>query len=490
MYNPYYNPQLASKIAASGGGAPPAPYGGQPAPYGAPQGQPYGQQPPQGQGQGQYGGYPPQGGPPGGPHGGYQPPQQQQYQAYVNSHILKECVKDKKIEHMYPDSRLFQIAQDIAGKDPVNTLCAHWGVPQEVGFDFVKLALFDVVFLLDDSGSMRFGDGLIDELKFILGNVAFATGLFDTDGFSVRFMNQDIKGDNIRTEKQAIDIVNTAKFEDVTPLATSLKNKILDPLVYAADSAGTLRKPILIIIITDGRPTDNVHGEFQSHIQRVSDHFQGRGVVSFQIAQVGNDKGAQDFLASLDKDKAIGRLIDCTSNFEMESAEWKSKGLTLTKHHWYTKLLLGSIDSTYDNKDEDSKAPTQGPGGQASPYGGSHGAPPPSQYGAPPHQQYGGPQQGQYGAPPHGGPQHGAPPQPYGAPPQSPYGQPPSGHQHPPGLQAGYGSQSAPLPYGQQPGGYSQPGPYTGQAPPAQYNPTQGPGGPGYGSSGAYPGKK
>lgn len=37
-------------------------------------------------------------------------------------------------------------------------------------------------------------------------------------------------------------------------------------------------------------------------------------VVSFQIAQVGNDKGAQDFLAQLDSDKAIGGMIDCTSS--------------------------------------------------------------------------------------------------------------------------------------------------------------------------------
>lgn len=191
--------------------------------------------------------------------------------------ILKEAVKEKRIEHMYPEPRLLAMAQDLARKDPVNTLCSHWKLPKEVGFDFVKLALFDVVFLLDDSGSMRFGDGLIDELKFILGSVAFATALFDQDGFSVRFMNSSVQQDNIRTEKDAMDLVDRVRFEDVTPLATSLKNKILDPLVYAADRAGTLKKPFLVIIITDGRPTDNVHGEFQSHIQRVNDHFQGRG---------------------------------------------------------------------------------------------------------------------------------------------------------------------------------------------------------------------
>lgn len=191
--------------------------------------------------------------------------------------ILKEAVKEKRIENMYPEPRLLAIAQDLARKDPVNVLCNHWKLPKEVGFDFVKLALFDVVFLLDDSGSMRFGDGLIDELKFILGSVAFATALFDQDGFSVRFMNSSVQQDNIRTEKDAMDLVDRVRFEDVTPLATSLKNKILDPLVYAADRAGTLKKPFLVIIITDGRPTDNVHGEFQSHIQRVNDHFQGRG---------------------------------------------------------------------------------------------------------------------------------------------------------------------------------------------------------------------
>lgn len=338
MYNYYNDRQLASKVAAAQttGGAAPAAYGGQPpAPYGAPQAQPYGQPP-----QGQYQAYP-AGGPQGGPQGGYPPQQYQAYvnpqfyppfqQQYYNSpqqyayppqgqsqspyggapqygqpqqqpygvppqpygahaaasgpppdakvlmSILQEAVKDKRIEQMYPEQKLHQMSQEIARKDPVNTLCNHWKLPKEVGFDLVKLALFDVVFLLDDSGSMRFGDGLIEELKFILGNVAFATGLFDTDGFSVRFMNSDIRGDCIKTEKEAMDLVDRVRFEDVTPLATSLKNKILDPLVYAADRAGTLKKPFLVIIITDGRPTDNVHGEFQAHIQRVSNHFNGRG---------------------------------------------------------------------------------------------------------------------------------------------------------------------------------------------------------------------
>ncbi|CAZ85854.1 unnamed protein product [Tuber melanosporum] len=496
---------LASKMAAAQtqgapppGGAPPyqQPYG-QPAqqpgqypgypPAGAsPQGPAYAQQqyqpyqgyPPQGQpphGQPPYGQAPYAGAPPYGqsPAPGYgAPPSGPPPDANILLSILREAVKEKGIENMYPENRLVGIANDMAKKDPVNALCNHWKLPKEIGFDFVKLALFDVVFLLDDSGSMRFGEGLIDELKFILSNVAFATGLFDQDGFSVRFMNSNVQGDNIRTEQQAAALVDQVRFEDVTPLATSLKNKILDQFIYGQEQRNSLKKPVLVIIITDGRPTDNVHGEFQQYIQSVSSHFRGKGVVSFQIAQVGNDKGAQQFLSELDNDKAIGGLIDCTSNFELESMEFRKKGVELTKHLWYTKLLLGSIDRSYDSKDEDKKAanPPGAPGSAGYPAPG--GAQP---YGQPP---------GAYGQPPAGKPGQYPPQQPYGAPAAQQYG---GGYQHPQGPQPGYGaphgaSPPAPAygqaPYGQQPGyppqgqqGYPPQGGYGGPAPPSQYNP-------------------
>ncbi|PWW79477.1 hypothetical protein C7212DRAFT_291249 [Tuber magnatum] len=463
---PYGQPGQQQQQPGQYPGYPPAGAPPQAPAYAHQQYQPYQGYPPQGQpphgqppyGQAPYGGAPPYAQ---GPAPGYgAPPSGPPPDANVLLSILREAVKEKGIEHMYPDARLVGIANDMAKKDPVNTLCNHWRLPKEIGFDFVKLALFDVVFLLDDSGSMRFGEGLIDELKFILSNVAFATGLFDQDGFSVRFMNSNVQGDNIKTEQQAAALVDQVRFEDVTPLATSLKKKILDPFVYGPEQRNGLKKPVLVIIITDGRPTDNVHGEFQQHIQSVSSHFRGKGVVSFQIAQVGNDKGAQQFLSELDSDKVIGGLIDCTSNFELESMEFRKKGVELTKHLWYTKLLLGSIDSSYDSKDEDKKAANPSGVPVSAGYPAPGGAQP---YGQPP---------GAYGQLPAGKPGQYPPQQPYGAPPPQQYG---GGYQqHPQGQQPGYGQ----APYGQQPGyppqgqqGYPPQGGYGGQAPPAQYNP-------------------
>lgn len=483
---------MASKLAAASAGpvpppAPaPAPYGAPPGPYGQPPGagQPYpgyGQQPPQGYGQ------PPQ-----------QPPRQPMGNAKAFHSILKECVEENHIEQFYPDDRIMAIANRLAnsGKDPVGTLCQRWGVPAEIGFDFVKQALYDVVFLLDDSGSIRFSE-LEGELKGILQAAAFATSLFDEDGFSVRFLNSEIKGDNIRSEQEAMALVDRVAFNGETPLAGSLRNKILGPMV----DNGRLQKPLHVIIITDGVPTDSVRGEFQRYIRETMDRFIVRGVrskvVSIQIAQIGNDKRAQAYLQKLDTDPDVGSLIDCTSNFELESTQYANKGLTITKYNWYCKLMMGAIDKTYDDKDEEgaTSAPKpsnqQGvPGAPAQQYGapGQYGGPqpPPQQYGgpAPP---YGAPPQG-YGAPPPQGfgPPSGYPPPgqypPYGGPPQQQHGGQQGYPQQPPQGYGGYPPQGQYPPYGGPPpppqqqghapppqGG--QPGVYTGQAPPAQYNP-------------------
>ncbi|KAF8421056.1 hypothetical protein EV426DRAFT_610531 [Tirmania nivea] len=483
---------MASKLAAASAaqqhppaqGAPPVPYGQSPAP--GQQYPVYGQQPPQSYGQG--------------------PPRQPVGDAKTFYHILKECVEENHINQLYPDDRIMAIAKrlSICGKDPVGTLCQRWGVPLEIGFDFVKQALYDVVFLLDDSGSIRFSE-LEGELKGILQAAAFATSLFDEDGFSVRFFNSDVQGDHVKSEQEAMALVDRVAFNGETPLAGSLKNKILKPMV----EHGRLDKPLHVIIITDGVPTDSVRGEFQRYIKETLDRFVIGGVrskvVSIQIAQIGNDKKAQAYLHKIDTDPDIGSLIDCTSNFELESTQYAKKGLTITKFNWYCKLMMGAIDKSYDDKDEEgatgaSKPPAQYPaqgappqqygapgqyGGPQPPYGGP-GSPPPQQYGGPvpqygvPPQGYGAPQLQGYGLP------VGYPPQgqysPYGVPPPQQHGQ--QGYpQQPPQSYGGYPQQGQYPPYGgpqppppqkqgqRQHSQGGQPDVYTGQAPPAQYNP-------------------
>jgi len=202
---------------------------------------------------------------------------------------------------------------------------------------------------------------------------------------------------------------------------------------------------VLVITITDGQPAgeapNTIFDTIKYAAQQVSQQF-GPGGIAFQFAQVGNDQKAREFLGKLDEDPMIGRLVDCTSNYENESEEMAKQGVNLTPDLWVVKLILGAIDSSYDRKDE--KAGGAPPPGQ---YGAPGGAP---GYGQPPQGQYPPQGQQQYSAPQ--GQQYGAPQgQQYGTPQGTQYGSPAPGQQ-----QYGGGHQQGPPPGGR---GYGAPAP-------------------------------
>ncbi|EAW10470.1 putative transcription factor RfeF [Aspergillus clavatus NRRL 1] len=469
---------------------PPQPDYGRTAPPPPPQAQPYGAgYPPQQQAYGQP--YPPQGGqygqarpgPPGpsGPGGpGYGAPgggpparaTEQQISAYRQ--LLIGTIQEKNLQNFYPPDKLDSLVQTLANDAPgkVERLVHEWGVPQEVAMDVMKLSLFDVILYVDDSGSIEFEEKGMrkEQLRQILGIVATAASTFDQDGISVRFMNNMEVGDGIRSVDDVNRLVSRVRFAGLTPLGTSLKNKVLDPMVVGPARAGRLQKPVVIITITDGQPAgephDTVANAIRYAVEEVSRTQYGRGAVSFQFSQVGTDNKAREFLASLDEDPQIGNLIDCTANFEVEQDEMSRANppIHLTRELWCAKLMLGAIDSSYDTKDEKAA-------GRA---GGSGGPPPPS---GPPAGQYGGYNQGQnYGQPGY-----------YNQPPSSGYPQPgPYG----PGQGQGQGQGYNQPPYSPAQGGPPQPGygqPYGGYggAPPAP--PADPYGRPPSGAPGGYP---
>ncbi|PYH73426.1 putative transcription factor RfeF [Aspergillus vadensis CBS 113365] len=422
--------------------------------------------------------YPPQNAPyPGGPGGpgapygapGGAPPaaraSDQQIAAYRQ--LLIGTIQEKHIQSFWPPERLDRLVQTLANEAPgkVNKLMHELRVPQEVAMDIMKLSLFDVILYVDDSGSIEFEERGVrkEQLVQIIEIVAAAASTFDDDGISVRFMNNAEQGDGIRNADDVGRLVSRVRFQGLTPLGTSLRNKVLDPMVVGPARAGRLQKPVLVITITDGQPAgeplDSVSSSIGYAVSEVARTQYGQGAISFQFSQVGNDTKARDFLASLDEDPRIGSLIDCTSNFEVEQDEMSRAvpPVYLTRELWCAKLMLGAIDSSYDTKDEKAAGRAGGPG-----------APPPGPPSGPPG---GAPRGGQYGG---GYSQPGYPPAPS-------YGQPQQGYGANPGYGQGYGQApyqsqgQAPAPgYGQQyGGGYGAPSPHPNQ--------------PGYGQSSGAP---
>ncbi|BGP35293.1 hypothetical protein JCM10296v2_007128 [Rhodotorula toruloides] len=333
------------------------PYGGQPGGY--PQQQGYGAPPPQ---QGMYGA------PQGHMMGGGGPATNPQ----VIATILRNCVQDQHIQSFYPPASLDSLAQRIAQSGALSRIANEWRIPMEVAMDLAKLALFDTVLLVDDSGSMAFEENgsRIDDAKLIVSRVATAATLFDTDGISVYFLNSKTVGNNVTNEQQAQQLLGGIKFSGLTPLGTSLEQKILQPLLVGPARQGTLRKPLLVVCITDGAPGGEDRHTIVRAITRAKRELAqtrfGPDALSVQLAQIGNDLGARQFLGEIDSHPEVGGLVDArvlkdgqqlqvTSNYELEADDFqKTTGQDLTPELWLVKLMLGPIDSSYDLKDENT----------------------------------------------------------------------------------------------------------------------------------------
>lgn len=426
-----------------------------------------------------YAPYPGGSGPPGQQAQGYYPSSGSTQPALFKS-MLQAAVQERKLTGFYPPNS--PVLDQIANRAPaqIDRLCSQWRIPREIANDVVKLALYDVILFIDDSGSMQFEESgeRIKDLRLIMERVVFATILFDDDGISMRFMNAQnhLEADqnlinNIKSEQQVEHIMSRVRFSGLTPMGTNLRSKVVEDIISRARQ-GQLRKPVLVITITDGQPAGEPVGALTETIKYAVQQMAampqyGQGSIAFQFAQVGNDQRARSFLAQLDNDPMVGHLVDCTSNYENESAEMAQAvpPVELTPELWLVKLLLGSIDPSYDSRDEKAAGRRNGP--PAPPQLQNSYAPGPQMYGAPPPMS------------PHGGYPPGPPPGQYppvsphyqyqqGQFPMSPHGQYPPPQQFPPQPQV----------YNRAPGP-----PYQGQQYPGQPGPgfTPLPGQPGYG---------
>lgn len=245
----------------------------------------------------------------------------------------------------------------------------------------------------------------------------------------------------------------------MTPLGSALQDRVLKPLILKPAQSNTLKKPVYVIVITDGEPNnqrekDLVGSSIMETRNALSRTRYGADALSLQFAQVGDDVDALNFLQGLDKHPQIGDLIDQTAGYQHEAAEYNAatrgdpNAEPFTPAFWTLKILLGGIDSEYDSKDEGRHVFHQ-PVDQSWAQSWQQGPPP--AYGQPPQQQYGG--GGGYGQ----AQQNYGQQQQYGG--QQGYGQqqPSYGQQQPGGyVHPGFGQQQQQPSYGQQ-GGYGAP---------------------------------
>lgn len=79
------------------------------------------------------------------------------------------------------------------------------------------------------------------------------------------------------------------RFQGLTPLAASMQHNVLEPVVFNLAQSGQLQKPVLVITITDGEPSDNPRDAILQVIanarRRLAPQY-GPKCLAFQFAQV------------------------------------------------------------------------------------------------------------------------------------------------------------------------------------------------------------
>lgn len=133
---------------------------------------------------------------------------------------------------------------------------------------------------------------------------------------------------HIKTDQQIEQLMSKKRYKGLTPFGSRLRERVLDPLVFGDkfNKPPQQGKPVLIIGITDGQPAGEAADALQQSLQyahnKVTNQLRlGDGAIAFQFAQVGNDTKATEFLAKLDNDPQVGRMVDCTSSTFDETHE-------------------------------------------------------------------------------------------------------------------------------------------------------------------------
>ncbi|KAF3929521.1 hypothetical protein ABW19_dt0203234 [Dactylella cylindrospora] len=161
------------------------------------------------------------------------------------------------------------------------------------------LRSFDTVILVDDSGSMA--GGRWRQCAEALATVVPIVTYYDSDGIDLYFLNHPDSPyhHNIKTPAQVMEIFSNVNPSRATPTGTAL-NRLLKPYLQKFKANPNRTKPMNIIVITDGVPTDDVESVIIQAARKLDDMDADLTQVGIQFFQIGSEAEATEALRELD----------------------------------------------------------------------------------------------------------------------------------------------------------------------------------------------
>ncbi|CAE7226219.1 unnamed protein product [Rhizoctonia solani] len=170
-----------------------------------------------------------------------------------------------------------------------------------------QLMHYDTQFLIDDSGSMS-GSRWNEARDALMGLAKYALK-HDQDGIEIFFLN-DVTNGLVRNEEEVRKLFYSVGPTGGTPTGRRLE-QILTTYISRIEAAKTKSggadpsqsgiKPLNLIVITDGEPTDDPESVIVTAARRLDAGQFSLTQVGIQFIQVGDDKSASKALKELDE---------------------------------------------------------------------------------------------------------------------------------------------------------------------------------------------
>ena len=210
------------------------------------------------------------------------------------------------------------------------------------------LRSFDTILLIDDSGSMA--GGRWRETGEAIEAIAPICTARDPDGIDIYFLNHADSAScrNVSSASRVREIFHTIHPGGGTPTGQRL-NSILKPYLRSYEAQPDRTKPINVICVTDGEPSDDVESVLIACAKKLDKLEAPAWQVGVQFFQVGRDveatrhlKQLDDELADIAGDDELRDIVDTVPFTGAEGTRLTGDGIL--------KVVLGAVNRRLDRK--------------------------------------------------------------------------------------------------------------------------------------------
>lgn len=266
----------------------------------------------------------------------------QQTQFQPSGRATRGALVDRDVQ----DQRLLKVCKDL-------------GIPYFQRDRMRVLRDYDVVMIVDNSGSMSERDGELkkngferksrwEELGETVAPIVDIVGCLDEDGITIQTFNG--RYDNITKASEVKSCFNKRPDYPGTPLCATFENVIREYNAKPSES----KKPLYIMIATDGAPRGP--GESEEKFRRLIENQsylplpEGTRIQIMACTQ-GDEV---EYLSRADRNQAH---LDVTDDYRSELDDIrKNKGRKVAERFsrpvWIGKIILGGVCKDFDNLDE------------------------------------------------------------------------------------------------------------------------------------------